>query len=41
MIVKLEDVQALINRAVYWMNKGYETLEGIIKAEMDLEGKYD
>lgn len=41
MIVKLKDVQALINRASYWMNKGYETLEAIIKAERDMEGEYD
>lgn len=41
MIVKLEDVQALINRAGCWMNKGYETFEAIIKAERDLEGEND
>jgi len=41
MIVELEDVQALINRAGNWMNKGYETLDAIIKAERDLEGEYD
>lgn len=41
MTVGLEDVQALTNRAGYWMNKGYETLEAIIKAEIDLEGEYD
>ena len=41
MTVGLEDVQALIKRASYWINKGYETLEAIIKAEIDLEGEYD
>nr|WP_312216827.1 hypothetical protein [Clostridioides sp.] len=41
MEVELKDVQVLINRASYWMNKGHETLEAIIKAEIDLEGEYD
>lgn len=41
MKVELKDVQVLINRAGYWMDKGYGTLEAIIKAERDLEVEYD
>jgi len=48
MIVKLEDVQVLINRAEYLIGKADRSidktdyiLEAIIKAERDLEGEYD
>ena len=48
MIVKLEDVQALIDRAECLIDKADRSidktdyiLEAIIKAERDLEGKYN
>jgi hypothetical protein len=42
MTVKLEDRQALIDLArVYWLDEGFNILEAIIKAERDLEGKYN
>lgn len=41
MTVELKDVQALIDRASYWMDNGYETLDAIKQAERDLEGLND
>jgi len=42
MKVKLENRQALIDLARhYWIEEKYNILEAVIKAERDLEGKYD
>ncbi len=42
MKIKLEDRQALIDLAYYyWTKEGYNILEALIKAEIDLEGEYD
>lgn len=42
MKIKLEDRQALIDLARhYWIDEGYNILDALIKAERDLEGKYD
>ncbi|MCR1953340.1 hypothetical protein NSA24_00675 [Clostridioides mangenotii] len=42
MKVKLENRQALIELARhYWIDEGFNILEAIIKAERDLEDKYN
>lgn len=42
MKIKLENRQALIDLARhYWIDEGYNILEALIKAEIDLEGEYD
>lgn len=39
MKIKLENRQALIDLARhYWIDEGYNILEALIKAEIDLEG---